>query len=349
MVGRWLADPRWRWGGAALLAALAAMALYAVRAVLPPFLLAFVLAYALHPPVDQLHRMGLRRAWAILLVYALVGLLAGAVIVFVVPLFVNELSGLAETIPRYVSEVQRFLAGLERRFDRIPLPGAFRTLVDEHVARAQAVLLGGISRMVGAVFDLLGQAFTIVLAPVLAFYMLNDLPHFRRQLEASLPPVWRQRVKSFLGELDRVLAGFIRGQLIVSAAVGAMTAAAMGILGLPFALVLGIIAFFTDLVPYFGPFLGAVPGVLLAATTSWTLALKAAAAYLIIQQVEAAVLIPRVMGNSVGVHPLLLVFALLVGGRFFGLAGLLLAVPAAGCLKVAATFLVRWLTAPRQA
>ncbi len=349
MVGRLLADPRGRWGGAALLAVLVLLGLYAVRAVLPPFLLALVLAYTLHPPVDQLHRMGLRRAWAILLVYALVGLLAGTVIVFVVPLFVNELSGLAETIPKYISHVQGIIGGMERRFDRIPLPGAFKTLVDEHVARAQAALLTAISRMVSAVFALLGQAFTIAIAPVLAFYMLNDLPAFRRQLETSLPPVWRQRVMAFLGELDRVLAGFIRGQLIVSAAVGALTAVAMGILGLPFALVLGIIAFFTDLIPYFGPFLGAVPGVLLAATSSWTLALKAAVAYVLIQQVEAAVLIPRVMGNSVGLHPLVLVFALLIGGRFFGIPGLLLAVPAAGCLKVVATFALRWLTALRQA
>lgn len=337
-------------GRRAALAAVALVAaaglLYAVRMALAPFLLALVIAYALEPAVSYLHRQGLGRCWAIAVVYALVGLLAGAAIAFVLPLFLSELSGLAQMIPEYVRRAEGFLGGLERRFDRWPLPAAVRQPLQAQVGRAEGALLSAVAGLTQGVFALFSQAFTLLLAPILAFYMLLDLPLFRRKLELWLPAGARSEAWTLLRDVDRVLGGFVRGQVVVAAAVGLLTAVAMGLLGVPFAAVLGLLAGLLNVIPYFGSILGAIPGLLLAATVSFALVVKAALAYLLIQQVEAVILVPRIMGRTVGLHPLVLVFALLVGGAYLGLVGLVLAVPAAGLIRVVAAFLLRRLALP---
>lgn len=343
MLRPFLRDRRRRWALATALFLAGVAFLYAVRAVLPPFLLAAFLAYAVYPAVDALHRRGLGRAWAILLVYALGGLLAVGLLAFVMPAFLGELSGLSGTIPGQVSRIGAALSHLERRYDRLSLPPVLRQALDDSVGHLQGRLLAAVGGAVHALLGLFGQAFNLILAPIVAFYLLLDLPRFRRQVELWLPAPSRAQARTLLREMDRALAGFIRGQLIVSAAVGLLTTLGLALVGVPFPLVLGLIAAVTNLIPYFGPFLGAVPGLLLAATASLGLTVRAGLVYLVVQQLEAAILVPRVMGETVGLHPLALIFALLVGGTSFGLAGLVLAVPAAGVLRVLASFVLRWL------
>lgn len=343
-----LAERRWRLAITAAVVAAVVLFAWAVRAVFPPFLLALVIAYALEPPVEYLHRRGLRRAWAILLVYALVGLLVGALIVFVLPVFVKEVADLSVMLPKLVREGRSLLMAVERRFEESPLlPERLKQAVDSGVNRLQGALMDSAEAVIHGVFNTFNHILTIVVAPVLAFYMLNDLPRFRRRLELILPGQTRARVLALLGQLDRVISGFVRGQLLVAGFVGLMTAAALTVVGVPFAVLLGIIAALTDFIPYFGPLLGALPGLVMAATVSFGTAFKAALAYAVIQQVESVILVPRIMGETVGLHPLVLVFALLAGGHLFGLTGLILAVPAAGILRVLAIFIYRSLTAPR--
>lgn len=334
----------WRVALVAGAALAAAVFLYSVRAALPPFLLALVIAYALEPAVSYLHRQGLARCWAILLMYVLVGLLVAAAVVFFLPVFVSELGRLGQVIPEYIREIQGLLGGIERRYERWPLPPAVKQALDAQISRGEGALLASLDRVTRALFALFGQVLTLVIAPILAYYMLLDLPLFRRRLDLWIPAGSRGEARAFLREIDRVLGGFVRGQVVVSAAVGLLTAAAMGLLGVPFAAVLGMASAVLNVIPYFGSFLGTLPGLLLASTVSFTLAVKAALAYLAIQQVEAAVLVPRIMGRTVGLHPLALIFALLVGGTYLGVVGLVLAVPVAGLIRVVVSFGLRWLS-----
>lgn len=334
---------RGRWVLLAAAIAAGGLLLYSVRAVLPPFVLAAVLAYVLTPPVEALHRRGLGRGWAILLVYSCAGLLVGAVIAFVLPLFVDEMERLAAAIPDYTKRFHSGLAALERRYQRVPLPAGLRAALDAQVGYLEAGLLARINGVVRGIFELFTGALTLVLAPILAFYLLNDLPRFRRRFQVWLPPGARPRLWAFLTDVDRVVAGFIRGQLAVAACVGVMTTAAMLLLGVRYAVVLGLIAAATDLIPYFGPILGALSGMAVAGLESFPLAAKAAMAYLVIQQIENAILVPRIMGSSVGLHPLAIVFAILVGGHFWGLLGMVAAVPAAALVRVTGIALLRWL------
>jgi predicted PurR-regulated permease PerM len=134
------------------------------------------------------------------------------------------------------------------------------------------------------------------------------------------------------------LGSFIRGYFLVAAIVGGLTAIAMALLGLEFALMLGIFAGLAELIPYFGPVIGAVPAIGLAVLQSKWLAAKVALAFFVIHQLEGNIISPKILGDKVGLHPLMVIFSLMAGGELYGLAGMLLAVPVAAVLRVVVVF-----------
>jgi predicted PurR-regulated permease PerM len=183
------------------------------------------------------------------------------------------------------------------------------------------------------------------LAPILAFYMLRDIDHVKERFVRSLPARYRQDILALLRALDRVLAGFVRGQMLLALLVGSLAATATALLGFRYPILLGIWAGLTEFIPYVGPVLGAIPAVLAGLSVSPLLALETVLAFAIIQQLENAVLSPRIMGHSVGLHPLVVLFAVLASGYLVGGWGLILALPVTGLLRVLWCFFVARLTA----
>ncbi|HWH72626.1 MAG TPA: AI-2E family transporter, partial [Candidatus Sulfotelmatobacter sp.] len=189
-----------------------------------------------------------------------------------------------------------------------------------------------------------GFVASLLLAPFLSFYMLKDIDRFKERFVFSLPRRYRHQILALLRALDGVLAGFVRGQIILSLVVGALAAIASALLGLRYSLLLGIWAGVTEFIPYVGPVLGAVPAVLAGFAVSPLLGFEVMLAFAIIQQLENAVLSPRIMGESVGLHPLAVMFAVLAGGYLLGGWGFIVGLPVAGLIRVLWTFLVAILT-----
>jgi predicted PurR-regulated permease PerM len=189
------------------------------------------------------------------------------------------------------------------------------------------------------------QLLSVVFAPILAFYILKDAGLFRAKFLGIFPNSWRGEINSLLRELGDVLERFVLGELLVSAIIGVLTALGMLILGVKFAFIIGLIAGLAELVPYFGPFIGAIPAIGFALLKSQTTAIYAALVILVIQQLEGNVISPAILGGSVGLHPFLVVFALLAGGELLGIWGLILAVPVAAMLRVLCSFLLEKLVA----
>jgi predicted PurR-regulated permease PerM len=326
-------------GGLALAVAVAWL-LLRVRDVLTPFILAGVLAYLAAPLVERLHRRGLARPWAILVTYALAGLLLGGVLAVVVPDLVRELGRLGQLLPVYAAKADAAMRGL-RAGGRGRLPEPVVRALEAGVAALQARGEAAIRSATAGVLSVIGGLVSIVLAPFLAYYLLVDLPRIRAAVLGVVPPASRPALLAYLRDLDAMLAGFVRGQLLTAASVGLLVTVAMSLLHVGYAVTLGLIAGLGELVPYFGPFLGAVPALALAGSISWHTLLYAALALAVIQQLESAVIHPYIVGQSTGLHPLTVVFALLAGGQLVGLAGLILGVPAAGAVQVTVTHLVR--------
>jgi predicted PurR-regulated permease PerM len=317
-----------------------------VRAILIPFLLAAVLAYALEGPVRFLTHRRVPRVVAILIVYAMLVSGIGLVVISVVPDLAAELSGLGESFPGYIQSVEDAITSLQVRYTRTPLPQSLRQVIDESIGqieiRGSAYITGVAAAVPGVLTSLPG----LILAPFLAFYLSKDLGKIRDWFLSVVPPESRETCLGLLHDVDRALGGFIRGQLTVAVIVGGLWAIGLSYLGLRFSLLLGIIAGLGEFIPYFGPFLALMPALGLALLTSPALAVKVAVLYVVVQQVEGAVIVPKVMGDSVGLHPLTIVFALLAGQELAGFAGLLLAVPTTAVLKVLLTRLIQTVNRP---
>jgi predicted PurR-regulated permease PerM len=342
--GRWRILPWWnrresyRKGLIILLAAFFIYAAFIVRGIMVSFLLAGVLVYLFNPLVDRLESRGNGRTLAILLVYAAAAILMAGVSLYGIPKVMGQLDRLVVAIPAYTEQVQELSRSIEARYARAGLPGEMKSIIDQRINWVEARVLALVNRAISATVSLLGHLFSILLAPVLAFYLLRDFSRFKEDFFTVVPHRWQNDVVILAGEINTILDSYIRGYFLVCLIVGVLTGTAMYLLGVEFAFLLGVFAGLTEFIPYFGPFIGSIPAVLLALLTSKWLALKVAVAFLVIQQLEGCVISPKILGDRVGLHPLAVILALLVAGDLFGLPGMLLAVPCAAILKILLAF-----------
>jgi len=308
--------------------------IYLVRGILLPFVLAFLVAYLLKPIISFLERRGITRLLAICVVYlSMLGLAAGLAF-YGLPRLIAELNQLGEAIPSYTRQVQELNNTLQRRYSNFALPDSVRVVIDERIAFGEKGILKFVDKSVGSLLGLFSHLFSFLLAPVLGFYILKDAEGISKKFEGSIPTRYRADVLALVRDVDQVVRSFIRGHLTVSFLVGVLTWLGMTLIGMPFALIIGIIAGISDLIPFFGPFIGAVPAVAIGLLQSWELAGYALLVIFVVQQLESNVISPKILGDSLGLHPLVIIFVLLAGGQLYGVVGMLVAVPLAASVKV---------------
>jgi len=307
---------------------------YRVRAAIVPFVLGIVLAFILEPPVCFLERRHVPRLAAILIVYAGVGLLVAVMLLELVPVFVRQLTILADTLPRLAAQVEGFLLEVQARYAQAGLPPQVRQFLDDVVGRAETRLLSFIQTILSGLFGAVSTVLTLLLAPFLAFYLLRDRDAIRGWFVSAMPVSTRGDTLRAVAEVNHVVAGFIRGQLLVAVMVGVLVGLATYLIGLPFSAILGVIAGVTNIIPYFGPVIGGVPAVAFALLDSPGLAVKTVIALFLVQQIDSLFITPRLVGRGVGLHPLVVVFSLLAGGEIFGIVGVLAAVPTVALARI---------------
>jgi predicted PurR-regulated permease PerM len=325
-------------GGVALAVLLAAF--WVLKAALTPLAAAFVIAYLLDPLIDRFEARRVRRSIAIFVLLALVGVgLVGGILVLV-PKLQREVSSLAESMPRYLERIATVaIPEIERRFE-IELPHT----VDDVIARVRSgelpLPLDGIRKLLsGAFATLFGTAASLVgllVIPILAYYLLVEFDHYVARMGAWVPPRHRAYVFEKVRTVDRLVSGFLRGQLLVAGALGTLYAVGFAAIGIDLAIGVGLVAGGLSLIPYLGAAVALVSAGALAVLqfgVDWHLA-AVAAWYAVCQMLESFVLTPRIVGQSVGLHPAAVIVALLIGGDLFGFLGLLIAVPAAAVVKV---------------
>ncbi len=330
----------------ALLLILTMWFLFQVRTVVMPFGLAVIISYFLAPIVDFGESKGLSRSLTIAIIYFVLFAILILSSVYVIPVFINELTRLTEYFPLYVSAFGDALVEYEGYYARLALPEAVRESINETLTRALETLESRATDLLGSFvmgfMGVLSQIFYILLGPILAIYILKDAKTVRRRFADSVPEDSRPMVQQFLTDIDRVLAGFFRGRLMISLFVGVVVAVALGVLGLRFSVVLGVIAGLTNLIPYFGPIIGAIPALTLAAFDSGWLFIMVAVIFVLVQLLDGLVITPRFLGDRTGLSPLGVIFAVLAGGALFGVWGLFLGVPVGASIKVCLDHLFRW-------
>jgi len=306
-----------------------------VRAVLFPFVLGAGLAYILFPLVKRGEARGLGRGWTLLILYiAAIGVIGILLWVFI-PRLSREIGELALLMPGYFEDAQVALESL----DGVALGAELRHIIETSLEQAESRAYQALQNFINDLLGLAGSMIALIFAPILAYYLVMDWEKTRDGFLSFFPVKTRGKLIALGMEIDEILRGFIQGHLMVCCIVGALTGLLAAVLGIQYAVIIGIINVIAELFPYVGPILGAIPSLALALGEGPGKAVYLGVGFLVIQQLESNFLSPRIVGDRVGLHPLVVIFALLSGGELFGIWGILLAVPAAAVLKVLIRFI----------
>lgn len=319
---------RWIWITIAALGAL--YFVWRVAEVVLLIAFALMLACALIPVVEKLVARGIHRGPAVgLTVASLIAMLVLFSAV-VAPMLVDQATQLVAAAPE-LGKQMHWLEGVWARWRQTsPLLPAFGDLA----AMASGYFAGTFQSMLGLTGQflvLLGAAFTVL---VLTFFFLRDREALLTTTLTILPHGRRATTADVLGRIGDRVGSFVLGQMAVMATVGTLTSIGLWAVGMPYAATLGLLVGVFEMIPYFGPFLGAAPGILIAFAHSWQLGLAAMAVYFVVQQAEGLVLTPLIAGHAVGMHPVWIMISLLIGGTLLGVVGMVLAVPAAVAIQI---------------
>ncbi|HJW65057.1 MAG TPA: AI-2E family transporter, partial [Actinomycetes bacterium] len=296
-----------------------------------------------NPLVSSLERRGVPRVAGAGVVYLLFLCIVALVISLLVPVVTRQVGQVIDHFPDYLANGQATIRRLAARFGQEPDFRLDAEQVREWLSAGenrQAVTryLTGLRSVTNSVISGL---IIIVLGPVMAFYLLVDLPRLRRGAMALIPPGRREEIKGLMDRIGQAVGGFFRGQLLVALFVGVASSIGLWAIGLPFWLLVGMVAGIFNLVPLVGPFIGGGLAVIIALVSGEPLkALWAALVLLAVQQVDNHLISPNVMGRTVQLHPVVVMLALLVGASFAGLFGMLVIVPLVAVAKI--VFLFIW-------
>lgn len=317
--------------------------LWQVRSGLYPFIIGFIMAYILNPLVCFFEHKGVRRAWAIMLVYILLFILLFFALSQLLPLLLRELEGFARDLPQISNQIEASVNHFQLEYENMILPAVLRDALDGHIALLEQYLVDDIAEFMQAIISLFSYAIGLAISPILAFYLLEDWYRLKEQILLIMPGKVRNEVVLAGRDIDKVLSGIIRGQVFVSFLVGALVTTGLYFLKVKYALLIGILAGTLDFIPYFGAIIGAAPAVALAIIQSPWLAVKVLILFFVVHQLEGSIIHPQIIGENVGLHPLTVIFCVFVGGEVLGLAGMLLGVPIAAIAKVIGRHVLRLL------
>jgi len=327
------------------LAALAVfiLLLWLLSGILLPFVAGLAIAYLLAPLTDRLVKLGLNRMVAALLIIAVVVLAFILVILLVAPLIGGQLASLIEAIPGYITKLQKLISDQSLPWLQSLLGSGLSP--DKSFGDLVTQGMGWITTFLKSLWSgvqALVQLFSlIVVTPVVAFYLLYDWHRMLRAVDGWIPRRQRDTVHQLAREVDATISGYVRGQTAVCVVLGLFYAIALTLSGLKFGLLIGLISGAITFIPYVGSLTGLVLSVGVAVAQFWPQYVPVVIVlgiFLVGQFLEGNVLSPKLVGESVGLHPVWVIFALLAFGYLFGFVGLLVAVPVAATIGVLCRF-----------
>lgn len=299
--------------------------------ILTPILIAALIAYLLYPLVNWLNEF-MPRWTSILTIYVLIFGGIGFGIYKAVPMFVKQLKGLINFLPQLFDTYQEWIYNLYVSTSNFPED--VHDKMDEAFVKIEEGLVDGLTNIAYSLTGITDVIVIIAVIPILVFYFLKDFSKFKASLLAIGPGNKKGYYQSVLQSIDHNLGGYLRGQFLVCLFVGLISSLLLWLIDMKYPLLLGTFMGMTNIIPYFGPILGAIPAVLIAFTISTNQVIYVILAVVGVQLIEGNLLSPYIVGKSLHVHPVFIIFALLVGGESFGIAGMILAVPVLTIIKV---------------
>lgn len=320
--------------------------LWLFRGILTPFVAGMAIAYLLDPVADRLEKLGFARFWA---TATIVGLFFAAIIIAIlsiIPTLVIQTGAFLERLPTLIGQIQTFVEGNAvakwlGSFLPVSEDGELTTSVSDLLKESTSWIASILKPVLSGGQALIGVISFLFISPIVAFYLLWDWDRMVARINEWLPRDHVETIRSIAHQIDEVLSGFVRGQVTVAFLLGSFYAIALSLLGLNFGLLIGIAAGILNIIPYVGSIAGFVIAVAVALIQFWpdyTMIIAVAAVFIVGQVAEGNFLQPVLVGDKVGLHPVWLMFGLIAFSSLFGLAGTLLAVPAAAAIGVLVRF-----------
>ena len=324
-------------------ALLAVIFFYFSRRVLTPFFIAFALAYLLDPVTDRLESLKISRTFSVLVLMAGVFSLVTGIGLLIFPLLKLQAEHLVSNLPNYIAIMQEWMYPL---LGVVGEPEKIQGILNRELLKVGELPLKVISSItsilwgsVAGLFSFILLLANLVIIPVVMFYLLRDYDLINKKMLSFVPARSREQVLSLIKEIDGVLAGFVRGQLMVGLIMAGLYSIGLFFCGTPMSLFIGLLAGLASLVPYLGLVFGFVPAAILTfmQTQDWVLVFGVAGVFAVVQGLEGMIITPRIVGEKIGLHPVAIILAVLLGAEFFGLVGVIVSVPVAAALNVLVT------------
>lgn len=311
-----------------------------------PIVLAGIFYYLLNPAVDFLEKKGVKRVYGIALLFLIViGLIIWGVVV-IVPKIQEQSMSFADNFPDYMNTVDE----KAREILRDPIFAQFQTQIDNYSDKLMSTLtdfiqnfskstISSVGKIVSAVANVV---VAIVTFPFILFFLLKDGRHLAPYMSRVLPNRWRKPTLDVIAEMNEQVSSYIRGQLTVALAVAVLFIIGFSIIGLDYAVTLGIVAGVLNMIPYLGSFLAMIPAIFLGIVAGPVMLLKVIVVFVIEQTIEGRVVSPLVLGSQLSIHPVTILLVLLTSGKLFGLLGVVFGIPVYAAGKVLLTHLFNW-------
>ncbi len=316
---------------------------YLIRDILTPFLFAFILAYILNPAVELLERWKISRVLAISIILLLLSGLFISGIIFIVPIIQSEIRILIKKMPGYLELIKiNVIPYVEERLN-IKIPATADEIFNEAILKIKGMspetispIVSFIGKAFSSLWGILGALLNLIIIPVVTIYLLKDFKLIKERVTEYIPKSKKDLSIKRIEEVNTILGRFLRGQLLIAFIEGVIFSIGLSLIGIDMAILVGIIAGLGSIVPYLGFFFGLSVSIILSLLEFhdithilWVLALFGG-----VQVLEAVVLSPKIMGKKVGLHPVIIILSIMIGGYIFGFFGILLAVPFTAVLKV---------------
>jgi sporulation integral membrane protein YtvI len=308
---------------------------YSLRSVLWPFIFAFFIAYILNPWVNFFQRRRLSRNLSVFIVFTIVTLIIVLSIWILVPQMIRETADVRAKLPQYIQVIRlKLLPWVQNYLQQHPDINAYMQDYYEKALKPKLpVLFAPVLHFLGTMFsgfvNFIVEMLNVLLVPVLAFYMLSDFPLIKQHFMNMIPPRHQERVRAKIGEVDSAMGQYLRGQLTVSLCLAVIYIIGLLILRVPLAVPIGLFSGLANLVPYLGFILGISLSFLFSFVDNqqWQRLVFIVIVYAFAQLMEGTIIGPKVVGKRTGLHPVVIMMALVIGGTLFGFMGMVLAVP----------------------
>jgi len=321
-------------------AVVALFVFYLVAGFLFPVFMGIALAFALNPLVKGIRKIPfhggrhLPHAVAIILSFLILGAFLYAIVDFLVlPLF-SEVNKLLVSLPPLTAQSDGDWGFFFNQQTKDALPSNLQTLIDSALSLATSHVMSVVQNLITSTFDMALSLIGLVIVPFLTFYFLKDWRTLRAMTINIFSYESQPLVSTILDDIGEVLSAYVRGIFKLSMIAGFCITVGTYLMGVQFSLVLGFIAVVVETVPVLGPILGSIPAVFIAYSQDSSLALKVVIFYIVFYQIDGQYIMPNIMGRSIALHPVLIILGVLVGGKLFGIVGLLFAVPVVAVCKV---------------